>query len=73
MDLLSSLFDVEMSIHGWIALGLTVVGVTALHLWLMRLALKPWDPDAPGDPAQRSSHPADHGEDQGGWHRRDRP
>lgn len=37
------LFDVDMSVHGWIALVIAVVGIVALHLWLMRLARRPWN------------------------------
>lgn len=37
------LFDVDMSVHGWIALVIAVAGIVALHLWLMRLARRPWD------------------------------
>ena len=37
------LFDLDMSVHGWIALVIAVVGIIALHLWLMRLARRPWD------------------------------
>lgn len=40
---------VEMSIHGWIALGIAVVGIIALNLGLMYLARKKhdshYDPD----------------------------
>lgn len=51
-----------MGIHGWIALALTAVGVTALNVGLMHLARRRWrqfgddagddeTPDQPGDDA----------------------
>ena len=46
---MSDLFRLEMSIHGWIALGIAVVGIVALNLGLMHLARKKhdshYDPD----------------------------
>lgn len=59
LETLQTLFEVEMSLHGWLALALTVVGVIGLHLGLMHLARKPheeyirptdfwrWDEDLP--------------------------
>lgn len=53
MDALRGFLDLEMSVHGWLALGLTAVGVVALNLGLMALARKPWNgeyhPDRDGD------------------------
>ena len=40
---MDTLLDIDMSVHGWIALVIAVVGIVALHLWLMRLARRPWD------------------------------
>jgi type IV secretory pathway VirB2 component (pilin) len=40
---MSDLFNLEMSIHGWIALGIAVVGIIALNLGLMHLARKKHD------------------------------
>jgi len=45
MDALRGFFDLDLSLHGWLALGLTAVGVTALNLGLMALARKRWNPD----------------------------
>jgi len=45
MDALRGFFDLEMSLHGWLALGITAVGVTALNVGLMALARKPWRGD----------------------------
>jgi hypothetical protein len=43
------LFGLEMSIHGWIALSIAVIGIVALNLGLMHLARKKhdarYDPD----------------------------
>ncbi len=60
MATVSDLFDLGIGLHGWIALGLTVAGVVGLHIGLMLLTLKRWDPDAdrpgapPGDGAARA-------------------
>lgn len=40
---LADLFALNMSIHGWIALGIAVVGIIALNLGLMHLARKKHD------------------------------
>lgn len=45
----ADLFRLDISLHGWIALGLTFVGVAALHLGLMHLVRKRHDPDDNGD------------------------
>jgi hypothetical protein len=46
---MGDLFKLDMSIHGWIALGIAVVGIIALNLGLMHLARKKhdshYDPD----------------------------
>lgn len=39
------MWGVEIGLHGWIALILTVVGVAALHIGLMHLARRRWDHD----------------------------
>lgn len=53
------MWGVDIGLHGWIALILTVVGVTGLNVGLMHLAKRRWDhsferldtaePDATGD------------------------
>lgn len=48
MSDLLDLFALDMSLHGWIALGLTAVGVAGLHLGLMHLTRRRHDPDDPG-------------------------
>ncbi len=40
---MGDLFRLEMSIHGWIALGIAVVGIIAMNLVLMHLARKKHD------------------------------
>lgn len=55
MDSWLSQFSLDLSIHGWIALGLCVVGVIGLNAVLLHLARKPWqefrrDRDRPGPP-----------------------
>ena len=42
MDRWLSQFSFDLSIHGWIALGLCVVGVIGLNAVLLHLARKPW-------------------------------
>jgi len=42
----------RMSIHGWIALALTAVGVTALNVGLMHLARKRWLQHGDDDPEE---------------------
>lgn len=60
---MDTLLDVDMSVHGWIALVIAVAGIVALHLWLMRLARRPWDIDAATrknaaeDDPDRPNHP----------------
>ena len=50
----ADLFRLDISLHGWIALVLTAVGVAGLHLGLMYLVRKPHDPDDdPGGTAHR--------------------
>ena len=39
------MWGVEIGLHGWIALTLTVVGVAALNVGLMHLARRRWDHD----------------------------
>jgi hypothetical protein len=39
----SDLFAVEMSLHGWIALGIAVFGIVALNVGLMHLAQRRHD------------------------------
>lgn len=53
----------DMSVHGWIALILAVIGIAALHLGLMWLARKPHDDrfhpaEAAGDDAADPLHRA---------------
>ena len=50
MSELIDLFRLDISLHGWIALGLTAVGVTGLHLGLMHLVRRRHDPDPDPDP-----------------------
>ena len=57
MDSWLDQFSVDLSVHGWIALGLCVVGVVGLNAVLLHLARKPWreyhrdrDGDEPPDP-----------------------
>jgi len=40
---MGDLFALDMSIHGWIALGIAVVGIIALNLGLMHLARRKHD------------------------------
>ena len=37
------MWGVEIGLHGWIALTLTVVGVAVLNIGLMNLARRRWD------------------------------
>ena len=37
------MWGVDIGLHGWIALILTVIGVTVLNVGLMRLARRRWD------------------------------
>ena len=37
------MWEVDIGLHGWIALTLTVVGVAVLNVGLMRLARRRWD------------------------------
>lgn len=37
------MWGVEIGLHGWIALILTIVGVAALNIGLMHLARRRWD------------------------------
>jgi hypothetical protein len=43
MTPMGDLFRLDMSIHGWIALAIAVVGIIALNLTLMHLARKKHD------------------------------
>ncbi len=49
MSEFADLFRLDISLHGWIALGLTAVGVAGLHLGLMYLVRKRHDPDDESD------------------------
>lgn len=58
-------FDDTMSIHGWIALAISVVGIVALNLGLMHLARRPHQEFKLSEPeAPPGAHPPPANDDQ---------
>jgi hypothetical protein len=66
------MWETDIGLHGWIALALTIVGVTGLNLWLMHLARRRWDhgferietaepEEADGEAAHRAAAPGREG------------